>query len=215
MSSSPLDTRTPRGVRRAVLEKSSRSGPAGSCAWARTRTRGGPGRTAGSASPSRGVRRDVARYDPHQVALGVSAARDPGEPGVVGPSCVSLTSGVASPAGRSIEARGEERQGVRASRARGRARPCPCCPRHQRRLSRIAGRGGARARPGCRASRRSRAAAGSGPWRRPGPCACGPATRVSPCPLRLARPPSSTPPNRASRPRPPSMVARHICSLTT
>ena len=58
-------------------------------------------------------------------------------------------------------------------------------------------------------------AAGSGPWRRPGPCACGPATRVSPCPLRLARPPSSTPPNRASRPRPPSMVARHICSPIT
>ena len=46
-----------------------------------------------------------------------------------------------------------------------------------------------RARPSRRrdpASRRSRAAAKSGPWRRPVLCACGPAARASPCPLRPA-----------------------------
>ena len=97
-----------------------------------------------------------------------------------------------------------------------RARPTPpsrCLATHRRTLSDV--------RPPFPAtgpaSRRSRAPAGSGPWRRPGPVtrACGPAARSSPCPLLPVRPSSSTLPTRASRPCPPSTAACHACSPIT
>ena len=54
-----------------------------------------------------GVHRDVAGHDPRQVAPRVLAVRDPEEPGMVGALVCLARRRVASPAGRSIEARGE------------------------------------------------------------------------------------------------------------
>ena len=78
-------------------------------AWARTRARGDPGRTAVAPCLRGGARRDVAEHDPYQVALGVSAAWDPGKPGVVW-ALVRLAREEGSPrrpAGRSVEARSD------------------------------------------------------------------------------------------------------------
>ena len=107
--SSLLNTRMPRSVRRAVLEEEvlDQVRPE-AAAWARTRARGDPGRTAVAPCLRGGARRDVAGHDPHQVALGVPAAWDPGKPGVVwGPRASRSRGGVASPAGRSVEARSD------------------------------------------------------------------------------------------------------------
>ncbi len=108
--SSLLNTRMPRSVRRAFLERrpSTRSGrkpqlerghepeAARDVRQVAPRLRGG-------------ARRDVAEHDTYQVALRVPAAWDPGKPGVVG-TLVRLAREEGSPrrpAGRSVEARSD------------------------------------------------------------------------------------------------------------
>ena len=178
-----------------------------------------------------GVRADTspgtirARSPPAACCPGV-----PVESGVVGTLARLARKGVASPAGRSIEARGEERRGVRASRAHAARttsvarlgaqggtmlarpaavgivarRPPDAAPRC------TSPRSGARRRTCVRPSRRrgrSRAAAGSGPWRRPGrrssraprarPCrpraGCSRALSAWRAPFPCPRPPAGPP----------------------
>ena len=82
--------------------------PARSRAWARTRTRST--RDGGQVAPrlGGGVHRDVAGHDPRQVAPRVLAARDPGEPGVVG-ALVRLARKGGRLAGRQVD-RGKGRE---------------------------------------------------------------------------------------------------------
>ena len=108
--SSLLNTRMPRSVRRAVLEEEvlDQVRPE-AAAWARTRARGGPGRTAGSASPSRGCapRRRRARSASGR-PWGTCRVGSRETRRSLGPSCVSLARR-GRLAGRQV-GRGEERQ---------------------------------------------------------------------------------------------------------
>ena len=107
--SSLLNTRMPRSVRRAVLEEEvlDQVRPE-AAAWARTRARGGPGRTAGSASPSRGCapRRRRARSVSGR-PWGICRVGSRKTRRSLGPRASRPRGGVASRAGRSVEARSD------------------------------------------------------------------------------------------------------------
>ena len=163
----------PRSIRWAVPERRSRPGPAGSRTRARTRARGGPGRTAGGVSPSRGC---APRRRQTRPASGrPSGACRPGIRRGRGP--------------RASCPRGGRLAGRRLAEAR-RERPEPPVPVASpdrapaaRDGSQVGG--GIRARPGCPAPRRGTAARGSWPscgarsGRLPGCCALPVATVAS------------------------------------
>ena len=215
-----------------------RPGSARSCAWARTRTRGGPGRWPGDASPSRGCAPTRRRARSASGRPPPPAARVfPWSPAWSEPSRVSPARGSPRrPAGRSrLEARSDgaseppapvvapdrahaarttsvARLGAQGGTVLARPaavgivarRPPDAAPRC------TSPRSGARRRTYVRPSRRrgrSRAAEGSGPWRRPGrrssraprarPCrpraGCSRALSAWRAPFPCPRPPAGPP----------------------
>ena len=115
-----------------------RPGSARSRAWARTRTRGGPGRWPGGASPSRGCAstrrraRSASGRPPPPAAWVFPWSPAWSEPSRVSPARERL-------AGRQVD------RGTRRGATGRQSLPCPRRPHYQRRPPRGAGRDGARA----------------------------------------------------------------------